>query len=218
MKAFPAFCIDDFYENPDEVREFALQQTYHKMPGCVGLRTSPMKEIDPGFDDFFSKKFLSMFYNVLDPNFSYEIKNVFHKNYIDDQHKRVTCSPEELIMGAPYKSEFVSNTSAHLDKNYCSGVIFLNKNEETHAGSAIYRPIKFYEEHDGALLQETARFHQIYNRLVCFDGDTWHGRVGDNTKEDRLCQVFFVYRVNSDIPLPLRRRSIVPEYKFPKSQ
>lgn len=217
MKVFPAFCIDNFYENPDAVREFALNQTFHKMEGCLGLRTSDMKEVNPDFDNYFSKKLLSLFYNVLDPNFSYDVRNVFHKNYMDDTNRHANCTPDNLIMGAPYGSKFKSKTSAHLDKNLCSGVIYLNKNEEPHAGTAIYRPVQTFEKHEGVLLQETGRFHQIYNRLVCIDGDTWHGRVGDNTKEDRLCQVFFVYRIGSCIPLPLNRRFNVPEF-FPKPE
>ena len=99
--------------------------------------------------------------------------------------------------------------SLNLDKNLFSGVIYLNKNEEIHAGTAIYRPVKTFEEHDGVLLQETARFQQIYNRLVAFDGDTWHGRIGDNTKEDRLCQVFFVHHVYDETPPLIKMRQIV---------
>lgn len=200
MKKFPTFCVDDFYEYPDEVREFALRQTFHKMPSCIGIRTSPMKDVQPEFDDYFNKKLLTMFYDILDPSLQYVVKNVFHKNYPVENKNHTLYKPEELLWGSRYGGTFRSDNNAHLDpNNVISGVIFLNKEEEMHAGVAIYRPVGYSEEHDGALLQETARFSQVYNRLVAFDGETWHGRVGDNTIEDRLCQVFFVQHVSNQL-------------------
>jgi len=205
MQHIPTFCIDNFYEDPDQIRDFALSLEFKKLPSCLGLRTGPMSEINPDFDAWFTKKLLSVFYNVLNPSFKYNVSNVFHKNYMNDVDNYTNCTPDNLIMGSVYGSEYRSKTSAHLDKNLFSGVIYLNKEEEMHAGTAIYRPVKYFEEHDGALLQETARFSQIYNRLVAFGGDTWHGRIGDNRKEDRLCHVFFIYHVFEESPLQRMR-------------
>ena len=53
---------------------------------------------------------------------------------------------------------------------------------------------------------ETVRFNNVYNRLISFDGQTYHGANNFFTdKEPRLTQVFFVRSIKSKSKPPLQR-------------
>ena len=47
MKNFPITCYDNFYDNPDQVREFALSLDHTKVSGFFpGSRTQPLSTFD----------------------------------------------------------------------------------------------------------------------------------------------------------------------------
>ena len=47
---FPILCVDDFYTNPDEVREFALSLEYNGKEGNFpGMRTKELHLINEKF-------------------------------------------------------------------------------------------------------------------------------------------------------------------------
>ena len=82
MKSFPITCYDDFYENPDQVREFALTLDYTKVSGFFpGSRTQPLSTIDKDFCEFSCQRVLSIFGDyseTCDPN-NYRALTQFQK-------------------------------------------------------------------------------------------------------------------------------------------
>ena len=48
-KIFPILCQDDFFDNPDEIREYALSLDYKSDENghWPGVRTRPLHEINP---------------------------------------------------------------------------------------------------------------------------------------------------------------------------
>lgn len=210
MLHFPAFCIDDFYENPDEVRKFALNQEYRRIGRCQGRRTRPLNEIDINFYNNFCKKLISIFYDIDTVDVNWNIETVFHIHDITDNSNYKDLNPDDLILAHRYRDEILpeKRTSAHLDeKNLFSGVVYLNPVEEYDAGTAIYKILETRDDNK-AMIIESGRFRQIYNRLAAFDGQTYHGRTGDNTKTERLTQVFFVKVLDSKLSTPLTRFKI----------
>ena len=75
MKHFPAISIDNFYNNVDDVRKFALSQTYTAPPlgEYPGVRTDPLHEIDQEFTQQFCYKLFSLFYNFNNEQVNWEI-------------------------------------------------------------------------------------------------------------------------------------------------
>ena len=56
---FPTLCVDDFYINPEKVRDFALSLEYSKPEGIYpGERTKYLHEIDKKFFHQFCEKLL----------------------------------------------------------------------------------------------------------------------------------------------------------------
>lgn len=222
MLHFPAFCIDNFYQHPDAIREYALSLEYNNIGPCQGRRTAPLHEINPEFSDAFAKQLLSVFYDLGRNDVKWMIRSHFHLHKITDNSTFANNTCETQHVAHKYR-DFPSNyeapvpTAVHLDdKTFFSGVVYLNPIAEPHAGTAIYRvventnPIRIGNgEIEKETVVESAAFKQVYNRLVVFDGKTYHGRTGDNTLSERLTHVFFAQHIDGNIPTPLNRFKVL---------
>jgi hypothetical protein len=230
---FPTVCVDEFYENPDEILDWALTLDYDNSFDSSGLypgiRTKPLHELDQNFFNKFTKKFMSIYYDFgLDPNIKWNCYTAFHKIYPQNKHQNS-----------------IANTGwIHHDKCAVAGVIYFNKPNFYKSGTNLYRlkdscvfsdvydplehiKIKMYKlktpeqlssiseedivEHDKALsvvnsqFDETASFSSVYNRMVAYDGTSWHAANNFSTATDfRLTQVFFFYDVTAS-SFPLQR-------------
>ena len=63
---FPITCVDDFYSEPDNIRDFALSLEYGKdeLSNFPGQRTKMLHEIDSYFFNIFCEKIFSLFFNL----------------------------------------------------------------------------------------------------------------------------------------------------------
>jgi len=214
MMHYPVICVDNFYKNPDKVREFALNLDYEKISNgnFPGYRTPLISEVDYDFVDIFSKKIFSLVHERL-PD-SCKIHTNFQKIY-------------------PYSDEYddiVNNGWIHVDSDdsIFAGVIYLNKNASSDCGTSIYKPYKNFDksklslnfairdklyknnilssidfkeyrrkkQHHESMFEKTIDISNVYNRLVLYDANIWHKESSFCTKsldEDfRLTQVFFI--------------------------
>jgi hypothetical protein len=210
-------CIDDFYENPDEVRNFALSLDYEKdeFGYWPGKRTKPLHEIDEEFFRHFCTRLFSVYYDFSFVQFEYNL--LTHFQLIEP----FSCE----------KSSAKNQGWIHLDSGFIlGGVIYLNPEIDASCGTSLYRvtnselidtwrPTKeiFYKngidqnydeeilKHNSAF-EETVRFNNVYNRLISFDAQVYHGANNFHTnKEPRLTQVFFVNSIKSNSKTPLQR-------------
>jgi hypothetical protein len=213
MKNFPTICIDNFYNNVDEIREFALSQDFLDSPGNYpGKRTKHIQELNPDLYQRFCEKIFSVYYD------SGDVEWMVETNF----WKVSTLDPDP---SSPKNMGWI-----HEDGCFFAGVVYLTPGFDANLGTTIYREVheksndidfrcmkKFYStgEDDGfdkGILQnnsrfvESARFNNVYNRLVGFDGKVYHSPshyyMGDET---RLVQVFFVKRIKSNSSSPLQR-------------
>jgi hypothetical protein len=225
MKTFPTICVDNFYKNPDKVREFALSLDYNGADNADGTypgkRTQNLHKIDKEFFDKFCNKLMTLYFDFQTP-VSWEINTSFQLIH------PMADSPNDKK----------NHGWIHTDNAVLfGGIIYLTPNINPNCGTSIYRElypaeddeivslnntkIKFYrdgevEEHDNALeinnsrFVETARFDNIYNRLVAFDNTTNHGANNFySDTEPRLTQVFFVYKIETSGKLPLERSNAI---------
>lgn len=222
MLHFPAFCIDNFYLNPDAIREYALSLEFNNIGPCQGRRTAPLHEINPEFSDAFAKQLLSVFYDMGRNDVKWMIRSHFHLHRITDNSTFANNTCDTQFVAHKYRDfpatyEAPVPTAVHLDdKSFFSGVVYLNPIAEGHAGSAIYNvventnPIRIGNgEIEKETVVESASFKQVYNRLVVFDGKSYHGRTGDNIMSERLTHVFFAHHVDANIPTPLKRFKVL---------
>jgi hypothetical protein len=218
MKYFPAMCVDNFYENPDSIREFALSQPFYKAEDGAwpGKRTKELHEIDSKFFHDFCAKVFSIYYDFAFADIEWTISTNF-----------------QLIEPLSFDKNSLKNHGwIHVDESTVfAGIIYLNPTIDINCGTSLFKVIdeekmknnqttaksnyykygidKNYEsdilDHNQNFI-ETMRFNNIYNRLISFDGQTYHGANNFFTdKEPRLTQVFFVRSIKSKSKPPLQR-------------
>lgn len=221
MLHFPAFCVDNFYKDPDAIREYALSFEFNNIGACQGRRTDNLAEIAPEFHNKFCSQVLSIFYDLPRNDIRWMFKSYFHLHRITDNSTfaKNTCETEHVAhkyRDFPSSYEAPIPTAVHIDDmNFFSGVVFLNPIAEPHAGSAIYnvvegtKPIQVDNYTTKETVVESVNFKQVYNRLVAFDGKSYHGRTGDNTITERLTHVFFACGIQANIPTPLNRFKVL---------
>jgi hypothetical protein len=187
----PTTVLDNFFDDPLEVRRFALEQEF--LPDInqsyPGKRSRPLHEISTPLFKHTINRFNSIFYVL---------------NDIDGWQ-------------ATAYFQLIDNTSApwvHRDLQTISGIIYLNDNSDPATGTTIYKPkttgLFGLDVTDKQILPEDARLannsqfeesvvvKNKFNRLVAFDSKEFHAASSfDEIDEDqRLTLVFFIERLN----------------------
>ncbi len=216
MIFLPTFCVDDFYSDPDAVREFALRQTFLPSEGrWPGTRTRDISEIDPKFHEQFAKKVFSLFLEDVNNVTRYDLKTSFQTVPTMDQDPN---SPK-------------NHGWIHFDEQTVfAGIVYLSPDANLENGTSMYKLIneatldhvstckqdfytgkisKDYDEtilrHNGSYI-ETIKFNNLYNRMICFDRSQPHGvKSFYTTGEARLTQVFFLMDFETKVTPPIMR-------------
>jgi len=128
---FFSSCVDNFFEDPDKIREFALSLDFDEDGNYPGYRTKELAKIDQKLYHSISKKILSLFYNIEKDIVDYQIEMSFQKIY-------------------PYDDNLVDEINSgwyHVDDDsIAAGVIYLNPIVFPHAGTTIGAPYHFYDD------------------------------------------------------------------------
>ena len=204
MINFPITIVDNFLENPDKIRNFALHQEFFKSDKIPGKRTKLLSEIDPYFCNELMKKFFSLYYD-----FDYQ-KIEWN---VDASFQLIDCN---------YNEGWV-----HQDESKITGIIYLNKNSNLKTGTSIYKTkqnilnanlelfvdkkhsffkgnisyddAEMFRKQNNDQFDEVVNISNIYNRLISFESDQYHSAqsfINDN-KEPRLTLIFFVNKIFS---------------------
>ncbi len=210
----PVMSVENFYENPKEIREFALSQKYQKsIDGrWPGKRTEQLYELDVELFNSFCQRLFSLIFDYSVSSVNWEVNTSF-----------------QLIepVNSPRNKGWI-----HTDEGILfAGVIYLDEDPDIDAGTTIYNPkhpillddyIKWsdckvdYELEDKDInynntlvehynyFDEAVTVKNKFNRLVLFDANQWHAASFSQTKQ-RLTQAFFVECVESHSPPPIVR-------------
>jgi hypothetical protein len=209
---FPITCVDNFFENPDEVRKLALSLDFNNKAGNYpGVRTQLLNEVAPEYFDYFCRKLFGLFYNLNENALAWVVETSFQ-------------------MIEPFKENGANFGWVHRDSNdIFAGIIYLTPDADLNSGTSIFKPkklgfgpihreqkIKLYTndvvteeikkslEENNDRYVETVNFKNVYNRFICFGANEFHAAnsfyAGD---EPRLTQVFFVKKLAADwFPVP----------------
>lgn len=182
-----SWVVDNFYEDPDKVRQFALGQMYWDHDhGGVGWRTR--KQFI--FDGVKEKIETIMGHKITNWAEKYPICGVFQSGFAGD--------------GIP-------PLVYHADQQKWAAMVFLTPNAPVETGTKIVRnkKSKLYDVEDanivdvlgpgktfcdGTPFEDVDTFGNVYNRIVIFDGHCAHssmGYFGDSIANGRLWQMFF---------------------------
>lgn len=213
MKNFPIICVDDFYDDPDFIRNFALKQEYATDPTgkWPGKRTAQLDRLNKNMFDRFCKKILSLMYENVNA-VQADISTGFQ-----------IIEPYDSVETSPKNRGWI-----HTDENCVfAGIVYLNPNPNPNTGTSMYslsNPEFKHEDlntktdffkngkdsnYDTSMMRhcsaftETVKINNVYNRLVAFDSSIYHGANSFyTTNEPRLTQVFFVHSINAPAPAP----------------
>ena len=215
---FPSICVDNFFNNPKQIREFASTLDFYGASAIGGTwpgkRTQGLHIISPNYFELFTKKVLSLIFplRLIDcPTF------ICH-----------TCF--HLI--EPYNGNGIESGWVHADDDcILAGLVYLNESIDSNCGTTIFRPkkitntvtnIKYKEamytntnlnkellndkrKENNEQFEETIIYKNIFNRLIAYDATNYHSQssLEFSGNESRLTQIFFFKQINSNyFPIP----------------
>ena len=215
LKVFP-ICVDNFFDNPDLIRDFALSLPKTPSPNgsWPGKRSAPLHEIDNEFHVTLFLKIFSAYYDLKYSNFSWSSC----KAYFQQISKYSNNNDNLKNMGWVHRDE----------GDEVAGIIYLNPNADINSGTSLFKLKSEYEnnhlkhahnpdkhalyngnriieedyikslEKNNNKFDETIRFGNVYNRLIVYGSQEYHRAnsfvAGD---EDRLTLVFFMNGIKS---------------------
>jgi hypothetical protein len=196
---YPIQIVDNFYEDPDKIRKYALAQNFIKRDGDYpGIRTERLSDLNKQFFEFFANKVASLYFSDKDIKLEYDIFTNFQ--IIDGKYN----------MGWIHQDDI-----GYFD---VAGVVYLSPGAPINTGTTIYKQtsdilkqisipmdpytienlnIVEYEKEQkiyNSQFEKTLDVGNVYNRLTVYPVKAWHTQSGffGNTKENsRLTQVFF---------------------------
>ena len=208
MNLYPVAIIENFYENPDAIRKFALAQEYtfchvvkdidYVYPGC---RTKDLSNLDKALFDKICTKLVSVFHNA------------------ENDHMRWLITTSFQSVSAEYDQGVI-----HTDHNTVfAGVLYLTPDAPLNSGTSLFKPNKQFDEakYQQALVDNDVRFkageiamrtdyhsmfdeivrvNNVYNTLIIYEGRHFHAAnqfFGKTLKDSRLAQVFFVSKIDA---------------------
>lgn len=217
MKLYPVTVISDFYENPDEVRKYALTQKYsycHEMKNIdyvfPGSRTKDLKDLSQSLYEKVCKKLISVFHIPEHDLMRWQINTSFQivegeyaHGLIHQDQNTVFAGVLYLTPGAPLDS----GTSLFRKNATYNEELYLKLIKENDERFKHKEPIDFSYHN---MFDEVVRVNNVYNTLILFEGDIHHcaNQFFGTTKENsRLAQVFFITKIdaNKESSFPLLR-------------
>jgi hypothetical protein len=208
MNLYPTTIIENFYENPDAIREFALAQKYtfcHERQNLQyvypGSRTKDLFDLDKSLHEKICSKLVSIFHNTEHDTMRWAISTNFQS---------VT---EEFKDGV-----------IHTDHNTIfAAVLYLSPDAPLNSGTSLFKPNKSFDEAKykqaladndtrfragkiamdtsyHSMFDEVVRVNNRYNTLILYEGQHHHAAnqfFGDTLENSRLSQVFFINKIDA---------------------
>lgn len=203
-KRIPATIVDNFFDDPDEIRNYALSLPFDCPRGLYpGIRTEQISLINPVLYNTLNSRILSLFFNQYTDTLNVTIESQFQ------------IIPGKFETGWAHQDTDVSGRNL-------AGVIYLTPNAPLHAGTGIYRKLsepnyeslrlrneyyfnngeisnlenyKKQRDEYNSHFESVLDIKNVYNRLIIYDTSGFHkeSAMFGTTKQDaRLTLVFFM--------------------------
>ena len=189
------FVIDNFYKNPDEVRDLAkkskLYTDIERLGGTIGKRVweenfNLMGEMAHNLYPIFERLCQHKDWHIeFDPD--------HHYNKWDTMRFVVNVTNNSDIIA----SGRTTDTACHIDGPYnkWGALVYLNIPEECEGGTDFYSVVPPNEDGTENWPKKEHRCEMVYNRCLLYDANQVHGAVlepGMFKTCDRLVQVMFM--------------------------
>lgn len=217
QRKYPTVVIDDFFQNPDIIRKYALSLPYEKAVDgrWPGKRSPLLHTINEKLVYSIAKKMLSVYYDLSTEIYWHSIQMAFQKI-------------------KPYSKDKNSNLNKgwiHTDGvRTLAGVVYLTPSVEIDAGTSIFKIKSIHADYDIKKQQtvkdklykdnscdmneynkeinnlydkfnKVTEVKNIYNRCILYDAHEYHTGTNYFTNDkERLSLVFFFTNLTSSIP------------------
>ena len=197
----PTMVFDNFYEDPNLVREFALDQKFFKgeRGSWPGLRTELLHTVNRDFFEMFMRKLLIIlkdygYTEFLELQTGFQvIEGSYGRGWVHDD------DPKLNIAGVVYlnpDSPLGSGTVIYEDQTDFNGDLYTEifMNDVLVATPEERVQYEKYRQEQVAHFTPTLTIESVYNRCIIFDPRNWHSAenfFGDSHDTARLTQVFF---------------------------
>jgi hypothetical protein len=201
----PTIVIDNFYEDAEVIRDYALDQEYYKgnRGSWPGLRSDYIQNLDMGLWHTLYKKLMLELkpygfqkFDELQSSFQL-INESYGKGWVHDDDPHFTVAGlVYLNPDAPIGSGttlYDGQTDFNGDRYgeiFMNDVLLSTDQERTQYTK--------YRDEQRAHFTATTTIESVFNRCIIFDPRTWHGAdnfFGVEKSETRLTQVFFARAV-----------------------
>lgn len=208
MNLYPVTIIENFYENPDSIRKFALAQkfTYCKdMPNIEyvypGCRTKDLSFLNKELFDKICTKVVSVFHNeehdlmrwLISTSFQ-SVTEEYKDGVIHTDHNTIFAAVLYLTPDAPLNS----GTSLFKPNNNFDEKAYqkaLKDNDLRFKSGEIAMDTNYHHMFD-----EIVRVNNVYNTLILYEGQHYHAAnqfFGKTMADSRLSQVFFINKIDA---------------------
>jgi len=213
-KFYPV-CVDNFFKNPNLIRDLGLKLDKESDPSgrWPGYRSVPLWMIDENLNTQIILKILNSYFDLSYQSLSWKSSEVtfqIQKGYSENSDSLLNQGWIHQDSGEQLAGLIYMTPDADLD----TGTSLFNMKEEFKnnfkknntrlSKSALYLNQKINEQdYEKEITQlnnkfiEKTRFNNLYNRMIAYDSNEWHRANKLKSKNDRLTMVFFI----SDIEL-----------------
>ena len=204
MTTIPVTILDNFFDNPDTIRDWALSLEYKPDPEgrWPGVRTTDLKNIHYPFYNYVYRKIFKLFFS----------------NYVTDY----TCDLSFQLV-----EDYEDTGWIHQDSSLFTVIIYLFKENNINCGTSLYNlspnkihpfnhsnDIELYEkrlnisknlkyspdiiknkkEYESSTFEKILDIKDRYNRLICFPSEQFHAAnyLTNGTSNSRLTIIGFV--------------------------
>lgn len=186
--------IDNFYKNPDEVRNYALLQDFDYTGNFAGFRTLRSYENIELYEK------ISFYINKL----GYKIINFNIDTFGDSNCSFTYSTSNDIARTWIHVDNFANDANKQLPLVGISGVLYLTPNAPLNSGTILYEfnyhdnlydpsiPVDSYT-FDNTKWKKIDIIGNVYNRLILFNAKIYHSinrLFGTNKYNGRLTQNF----------------------------
>ena len=207
----PTMVFDNFFQNPDLVREFALKQQYFvsKNNNYPGVRTNLLSEINAEFFHRVIAKITGLMYNSY-THFQYMADAQFQ--IVTEEHGEGwvhSDGPDALLTAIIYLTPgSLSGTSIYKVKEPITSKLNEYKEERKLSfikKDGVHAPSRDLHNNN---FTETIKVSGVYNRMLIFDSHLNHAAhyfFGKLHEEARLTLIIFIRQISATDVMPAVR-------------
>jgi hypothetical protein len=218
---WPTLIVDNFLNNPLEVKKFALNQSYVSDPNgnWPGERSNPLHILNPNLFDAITTKIMTLMYpyEVIQGNFEWNAMCSFQKikPQIVEEGWTHHDGENEFTAIIYLSSHNNCGTSICEPKNFMNQTLHLDKKRKMFINND--KKMLKYQQENNNCFTDTINVHSRFNRLILFDSSNYHKANQYQEKdivEDRLTLIAFFTNIrnnkqNTLTPIPTSKRIIL---------